>query len=78
MMNGWSRLIAVASLLVLVGAGCGANGEAGVKIDAAVSGIDSDQAAEQTELRVEEQDAAEVDADKAEIDTYGDATYEIK
>jgi hypothetical protein len=78
MMKGWGRLLAAASLLVLVGAGCGASGEEGAKIDAAVSGINSDQAAEQSELKVEEQDAAAVEADKAEVDMYGDATYEIK
>lgn len=77
-MRRWKRFIAVASVLLLVGAGCGASGDAGLKIDAAVNGIGSDQTTEQIELKAEEQDAAQFDADKTEVDSYGDATYEIK
>jgi len=78
MVKDWKQLLAAASVLLLIGAGCGASGDAGAKIDATVDGIEGDKAAEQSELKVEEQDAAEVDADKIEVDTYGDATYEVK
>lgn len=78
MKKNWRRLVGAAAVLLLAGAGCGARTDTGAKIDATVDGIEGDRAAEQAELNAEEQDSAEVDSDKTEINAYGDATYEIK
>ena len=78
MVKDWKQLLAAASVLLLVGAGCGARTDAGAEIDAAVEGIKEDQGPEQVELKDEEGDAAQVEADKAELNAYGDATYEVK
>ncbi len=80
-MRRWTGFLAAASLLLLVGAGCGSSGtkvDAGAKIDAAAGQIEKDATSEQTELKTEEQDAAQVDNDKADVNAYGEATYEIK
>lgn len=68
--------MAAAALLLLVGAGCG-KADAGTKIDGTASQITGDAAPEQGELMSEEQDAAQVDNDRADVSAYGDAGNEL-
>lgn len=76
-MRTWKPLLAAASLLLFIGAGCQRT-DVGAKIDATVDGILDDQKDEQDAQKDEELDAEEIGADEQELNVNLDATYEIK